>query len=84
MIVEIEVDSLAQLEQVLPAAPDIVLLDNMTIAQLEQAVCLRNQMAPTVELEASGGVNLTTIAAIARTGVERISVGGADPLGPLP
>jgi nicotinate-nucleotide pyrophosphorylase (carboxylating) len=75
MIVEVEVDSLAQLAQVLPAGPDIVLLDNMSVAMLRDAVALRNQVAPAIELEASGGVNLTTVGAIAETGVERISVG---------
>ena len=75
MIVEVEVDSLDQLRQVLPAQPDIVLLDNMTPDLLRQAVAIRNELAPAVELEASGGVNLQTIRAIAETGVERISVG---------
>ena len=55
--------------------PDIVLLDNMTLEDLRQAVALRNARAPSVELEASGGVSLATEAAIAATGVERISVG---------
>jgi len=73
--VEIEVDTLAQLAAVLPTLPDMVLLDNMTPAELGQAVALRDQLAPGVELEASGGVSLQTIAAIARAGVERISVG---------
>lgn len=75
MIVEIEVDSLEQLAQVLPANPDIVLLDNMSPAMLREAVTLRNQLAPSIELEASGGVNLKTVRGIAETGVERISVG---------
>ena len=72
---EIEVDTLAQLAEVLPAQPDMVLLDNMSVAQLREGVALRDQLAPGVELEASGGVNLQTIGAIAQTGVERISVG---------
>jgi nicotinate-nucleotide pyrophosphorylase (carboxylating) len=75
MIVEIEVDSLEQLDEVLPAGPDIVLLDNMAPAQLREAVLRRNARAPEVELEASGGVNLQTVRQIAETGVERISVG---------
>lgn len=73
--VMIEVDTLAQLDQVLPTGIDIVLLDNMTTAQLTQAVKLRDKTAPKVELEASGGVTLDTIGAIAQTGVDRISVG---------
>ena len=59
----------------LPAGPDIVLLDNMTTDQLRAAVQMRNAHAPGTKLEASGGVNLTTVRAIAETGVERISVG---------
>jgi nicotinate-nucleotide pyrophosphorylase (carboxylating) len=75
LIVEIEVDTLAQLSEVLPAAPDIVLLDNMSPEQLRSAVSTRDSIAPQVELEASGGINLNTIAEIARTGVDRISAG---------
>ncbi|HEX3997299.1 MAG TPA: carboxylating nicotinate-nucleotide diphosphorylase [Pirellulales bacterium] len=75
MIVEIEVDTLDQLREVLSAGPDIVLLDNMPPAVLRQAVAIRDESAQGVELEASGGITLTTIAEIARTGVERISVG---------
>ncbi|MBX9788629.1 MAG: carboxylating nicotinate-nucleotide diphosphorylase [Pirellulales bacterium] len=74
-LVEIEVDSLDQLRNALSATPDIVLLDNMTTPQLVEAVALRNSLAPEVELEASGGVRLDTVASIARTGIERISVG---------
>lgn len=74
-IVEIEVDTLAQLEEVLPANPDIVLLDNMSPAQLRQAVALRDSRNPAVELEASGGVNLNSVRQVAESGVERISVG---------
>ncbi len=81
VIIEVEVDTLAQLAEVLPAQPDIVLLDNMTTDDLRRAVALRDEVASQVELEASGGVNLQTVGAIAATGVERISVGGADPFG---
>jgi nicotinate-nucleotide pyrophosphorylase (carboxylating) len=74
-IVEVEVDTLAQLEEVLPAGPDIVLLDNMPPEQLRKAVAIRDRMNAAVELEASGGINLETIRAAAESGVERISVG---------
>jgi nicotinate-nucleotide pyrophosphorylase (carboxylating) len=74
-IVEIEVDTLAQLAEVLPASPDIVLLDNMPPAVLREAVAMRDAGYGQVELEASGGVNLATVRAIAETGVDRISVG---------
>jgi nicotinate-nucleotide pyrophosphorylase (carboxylating) len=76
--IEVEVASRAQLEAVLAAGPglvDIVLLDNMGLDDLRQAVELRDRLAPGIELEASGGVTLDTIGPIARTGVERISVG---------
>lgn len=74
-LLEIEVDSLDQLAAVLPEAPDIVLLDNMTLDQLRAAVALRNERQPGVVLEASGGVRLDTVRAIAETGVDRISAG---------
>jgi nicotinate-nucleotide pyrophosphorylase (carboxylating) len=74
-IIEVEVDSLEQLTAVLAERPDIVLLDNMTTPQLEEAVQIRDRAAPGVELEASGGVNLETIGRIAATGVDRVSVG---------
>jgi nicotinate-nucleotide pyrophosphorylase (carboxylating) len=74
-MIEIEIDSIAQLESALKASPNIVLLDNMSNESLMQCVAMRNSVNPTVELEASGGVNLQTIAAIAKTGVDRISVG---------
>lgn len=75
MPIEVEVDTLAQLVEVLPAGPDIVLLDNMTLDQLREAVRLRNELAHAMELEASGGVRLDTVRAIAETGVDRISAG---------
>jgi nicotinate-nucleotide pyrophosphorylase (carboxylating) len=75
MLVEVEIDRLDQLDAVLAANPDIVLLDNMTPAQLRTAVARRNELAPHVELEASGGVSLETVREIALTGIERISVG---------
>jgi nicotinate-nucleotide pyrophosphorylase (carboxylating) len=74
-MIEIEIDRLDQLESALEALPDIVLLDNMNCDLLKACVSLRNRMAPSVELEASGGVNLETIGNIALTGVDRISVG---------
>ncbi len=75
MLVEIEVEQMDQLEDVLAAGPDIVLLDNMTLADWRAAVARRNDIARYVELEASGGVSLQTVREIALTGVERISVG---------
>lgn len=74
-IVEIEVDSLEQLAVALTSNPDIILLDNMSNDQLRQAVQMRNDQNPAVELEASGGVSLKTLRGIAETGVDRVSVG---------
>jgi nicotinate-nucleotide pyrophosphorylase (carboxylating) len=73
--IEIEVDSLAQLAEALDCGPDIVLLDNMTLDELREAVTRRNLKALAVLLEASGGVTLDRVRAIAETGVDRISVG---------
>jgi nicotinate-nucleotide pyrophosphorylase (carboxylating) len=72
---EVEVDTLEQLDEALDAGPDVVLLDNMSLDQLREAVQRRNRDAPGVLLEASGGINLTTLRGIAETGVDRISVG---------
>jgi nicotinate-nucleotide pyrophosphorylase (carboxylating) len=72
---EIEVDNLAQLDIALAAGPDIVLLDNMSVEQMREAVRRRNATAPGVLLEASGGVTLATLRSIAETAVDRISVG---------
>ena len=74
--IEVEVDTLPQLEDALRGHPDIVLLDNMDLDSLRASVHLRDRQAPDVLLEASGGVTLATVAGIAQTGVERISVGG--------
>lgn len=73
--IEVEVEGLRQLEEALTARPDIILLDNMSVADLEEAVRRRNQLAPEVQLEASGGISLQTVRQIAETGVERVSVG---------
>ncbi|QYK47114.1 MAG: carboxylating nicotinate-nucleotide diphosphorylase [Phycisphaeraceae bacterium] len=76
--VEVEVDTLEQFAEILSVEPglvDIVLLDNMGTEKLERAVAMRDGAGSRIELEASGGVTLETIRAIALTGVERISVG---------
>ncbi|MFM1975876.1 MAG: hypothetical protein RL145_722 [Pseudomonadota bacterium] len=70
--IEVEVDSLTQLEEALPFAPTCIMLDNFSLADLKTAVA---RVAGTVTLEASGGVNLSTVADIAATGVDYISVG---------
>jgi nicotinate-nucleotide pyrophosphorylase (carboxylating) len=72
---ELEVDGLDQLDEALACRPDIVLLDNMPEGDLREAVRRRDRDAPGVLLEASGGVTLETVAGIAATGVDRVSVG---------
>ncbi|MBD3676387.1 MAG: carboxylating nicotinate-nucleotide diphosphorylase [Planctomycetaceae bacterium] len=73
--IEVEVDTLDQLRTALPAKPDYVLLDNMAPDLLREAVGIRNEEAPDVLLEASGGITKQTVRAIAETGVDRISIG---------
>jgi nicotinate-nucleotide pyrophosphorylase (carboxylating) len=76
--IEVEVDSLDQFEALLTLAPgtiDIVLLDNMGCDLLQRAASRRDAVNPSLQLEASGGITLDTIAAIAATGVDRISTG---------
>ncbi|MGD8576008.1 MAG: carboxylating nicotinate-nucleotide diphosphorylase [Thiohalophilus sp.] len=70
--IEVEVENLEQLDQALAAGIERVLLDNMSIVQLKQAVSLNSNRA---SLEASGGVTLDNIRDIAETGVDYISVG---------
>jgi len=70
--VEVEADTLAQVAQAADAGADVILLDNMTPSQLRAAVKIIRGRAKT---EASGGVNLKTVRAIAATGVDFISVG---------
>lgn len=72
MRIEVEVENLQQLEEALEVKPDIIMLDNMDLSTMEEAVKRVNGMAL---LEASGGVNLKTIAPIAQTGVDIISIG---------
>ncbi len=70
--VEVEADTLEQVQQAFGAGADIILLDNMTLDELRAAVKMVNGRA---KLEASGGVNLQTVRGIAETGVDFISVG---------
>ena len=83
MLLEIEVDSLDQLREVLLENPDIVLLDNMTPEQLRQAIQIRDAARSSAELEASGGINLQNIRAIAESGIDRISIGALTHSAPV-
>lgn len=71
--IQIEVESLDELEQALAAGAKLILLDNFDLETLRAAVKLAGARA---ELEASGGITLETVRAVAETGVHRISVGG--------
>ena len=74
--VELEADTLEQVESFLGlSGVDYILLDNMTNEMMRAAVAMRNECGSRVALEASGGINLDTIAAVAATGVDFISVG---------
>ncbi|MGH8024599.1 MAG: carboxylating nicotinate-nucleotide diphosphorylase [Limisphaerales bacterium] len=70
--IEVEADSLEQVRQALDAGANMILLDNMSLKDLTQAVMMAKGLAKT---EASGGVQIKTIRAIAKTGVDFISVG---------
>jgi nicotinate-nucleotide pyrophosphorylase (carboxylating) len=73
--IEVEVDSLAQLEEALAANADIVLLDNFALPDIERAVARAKQCSPRPLLEVSGGVTLARIPELARVGVDIVSVG---------
>jgi nicotinate-nucleotide pyrophosphorylase (carboxylating) len=70
--IQVEVESLEQLEEALDNGAKLILLDNFTVSQMKDAVALTNKRAL---LEASGGITLSSIVAIAETGVDRISIG---------
>jgi nicotinate-nucleotide pyrophosphorylase (carboxylating) len=73
--IEIEVDTLEQLEEALGAGADIVLLDNFSLADIAKAVAITAHYKPKPLLEVSGGVTLEMIANLARTGVDIVSAG---------
>ena len=72
LFIQVEVESLEELAEALDAGATMILLDNMDLAQMRQAVGFT---AGRAELEASGGVRLETVRATAETGVDRISIG---------
>jgi nicotinate-nucleotide pyrophosphorylase (carboxylating) len=75
LTVEVEVETLAEFGEALDAAPDIVMLDDFSHADLRSAVALNRARGRRVLLEASGNVSLETVRAVAETGVDFISVG---------
>ncbi|MFV8315849.1 carboxylating nicotinate-nucleotide diphosphorylase [Mycobacterium sp. 23] len=72
---EVEVDSLEQLDEVLPEKPELILLDNFPVWQTQIAVQRRDASAPQVLLESSGGLSLETARTYAGTGVDYLAVG---------
>lgn len=72
---EVEVDTLEQLDDILPLHPDIVLLDNFTPAEVHAAVARRQELSPATKLEASGGLSLDQAGDYGTTGVDYIAVG---------
>lgn len=73
--VEVEVDSLEQLDEVLDLEPQLVLLDNFELWATQMAVARRNNRSPETKLESSGGLSLDQAADYARTGVDYLAVG---------
>ena len=78
--IEVEVDGLDQFEEALAGGPDVIMLDNFSLEDLREAV---RRAAGGVRLEASGGVSLETVRAIAETGVDVISVGALTHSAPV-
>jgi len=72
---QVEVETLAQLDEALALGVKAILLDNFYLADLSRAVALRDALGSQAELEASGGITLENVAGIAATGVDRISIG---------
>lgn len=75
LAVEIEVESIAELESALRAEPEWIMLDNMSCEMMAECVKITRAATKVTKLEASGGVNLRTVHDIAATGVDAISVG---------
>ena len=71
----LEVDTLEQLAEAIGGGADVVLLDNFSVAELRRAVAMRDKLGAKELLEASGGITLGNVAAVAKTGVDRISIG---------
>ena len=73
--VEVEVETLQEFEEALQSAPDIIMLDEFSLADMKSAVELNRSKGRPVKLEASGSVNLETVRTVAETGVDYISLG---------
>ncbi len=75
VLLEVEVENLAQAEEAMAAGADRLLLDNFSVGLMREAVALRDRQAPRTTLEASGGINFETLRPVAETGVDFISIG---------
>ena len=75
VLLEVEVETLAQAEEAMTAGADRLLLDNFSVAQIGEAVALRDRRSPRTTLEASGGIHFETLRPVADTGVDFISIG---------
>jgi nicotinate-nucleotide pyrophosphorylase (carboxylating) len=76
VLIEVEVETPEQVTEALATKADRLLLDNFSLQQLSEAIELRNQTAPDITLEASGGITIDNVRKVAETGVDFISVGG--------
>jgi nicotinate-nucleotide pyrophosphorylase (carboxylating) len=74
--VEVEVETMEEFEEALRAGPDMILLDEFSLADMRAAVALNNSKGHRVTIEASGSVTLETVRSVAETGVDYISIGG--------
>ena len=74
--VEVEVETMEEFEEALRAGPDIIMLDELSLADMRAAVALNNSTGHRVTVEASGSVTLETVRSVAETGVDYISIGG--------
>jgi len=75
VLIEVEVETLEQLEEGLSSGAHRLLLDNFSLTDMNKAVILRDERKPNMALEASGGITLDNVTAIAETGVDFISIG---------
>lgn len=75
VLLEVEVENLAQAGEAMAAGADRLLLDNFSLEQMREAVALRDRQSPRTTLEASGGINFETLRPVAETGVDFISIG---------
>jgi nicotinate-nucleotide pyrophosphorylase (carboxylating) len=75
VLLEVEVETLAQAQEAMTAGADRLLLDNFSVAQMSEAVALRDRQSPRTTLEASGGIHFETLRPVAETGVDFISIG---------